>query len=44
MALPKEDENITLEAEAEPAPLPISDDPNKQLSSDEIAALFAAMG
>ena len=39
------DDNVEPEAAPEPEPVaaaPVSDDPNKQLSADEIAALFAA--
>lgn len=40
----KMDEALAAQAAATPTVTPVSDDPNKQLSPDEIAALFASLG
>ena len=40
----KMDEALAAQAAAAPTVTPVSDDPNKQLSPDEIAALFASLG
>lgn len=40
----KMDEALATQAAATPTVTPVSDDPNKQLSPDEIAALFASLG
>ena len=40
----KMDEALAAQAATAPTVTPVSDDPNKQLSPDEIAALFASLG
>ena len=40
----KMDEALAAQAEAAPTVTPVSDDPNRQLTPDEIAALFASLG
>ena len=40
----KMDEALAAQTAATPTVTPVSDDPNKQLSPDEIAALFASLG
>lgn len=40
----KMDEALAAQSAAAPTVTPVSDDPNKQLSPDEIAALFASLG
>lgn len=40
----KMDEALAAQAAAAPTVTPVSDDPNKQLTPDEIAALFASLG
>ena len=40
----KMDEALAAQTTAAPTVTPVSDDPNKQLTPDEIAALFASLG